>query len=58
VQFHVAFGKVGLSAPAPKNAGDVKAARCVASRIKEQGMRWKEDENGILFLEVRLPAKK
>jgi eukaryotic-like serine/threonine-protein kinase len=58
VQFHVAFGKVGLSAPAPKNAGDVKAARCVASRIKEQGMRWKDDENGILFLEVRLPAKK
>jgi eukaryotic-like serine/threonine-protein kinase len=60
VQFHVAFGKVGLSAPAPepRNAGDVKAARCVASRIKEQGMRWKDDENGILFLEVRLPAKK
>jgi serine/threonine-protein kinase len=33
-------------------------ARCVANRIKEAGPRWKENENGIILLEVRLPAKK
>jgi len=46
VQFHYAFGHVGLAAPAPDNAGPRDVAQCVAQRIKPALPALGEDVGG------------
>ncbi len=56
-QFHVAFGKLSLAAPAAQNNGDVNVARCIANRVHTFNPHWKDTEDGILIVEVIVPPR-